>query len=380
MIDKKFYIIFRYSLLLIIVVTQLLTLSELSVVHLVMLLGLFITSNLKFYYSKPDKLGRIDLHFIDLLIYLALFKISAFISPFFFLLLLFDAFYFNKNVQSYIILFFTFVVYSYTLRFQASDMIIKNLLLFMLCSIFVISLNRLRIALVKSQEEIDELTNKNEDLALSQQHLELYNDSIEDLIVLKERNRISREIHDSVGHGLSTIIIQLNALSRMAESQPKLLAEQIGNLNDFAKKNLEEVRFALRELKPKNYNKYESIILIHSLIGEFKNLTGIFVQLSFSKNIKPLTDDQNHALYKAVQEFLSNSGKYGHPSKITIHFAYSDFSLIVNLQDNGVGCSDIKKGIGLTAIEERMKECGASVNYESLPKVKGFFMQLVFPF
>ena len=65
-------------------------------------------------------------------------------------------------------------------------------------------------------------------------------------------------------------------------------------------------------------------------------------------------------------------------SKITIHFSYTETSLIVTMKDNGIGCTDIKKGIGLKAIEERVKETDGTVYYESLPSVKGFFMRLAF--
>lgn len=207
----------------------------------------------------------------------------------------------------------------------------------------------------------------------------MYNESIEDLIMLKERNRISREIHDSVGHGLSTIIIQLNALFALAKAKSDLLPEKITDLNNFAKKNLEEVRFALRELKPADYNKYESVLLIHNLINEFKKMTNINVQLTFSKTIWSLSDAQNHVLYKSVQEFLSNSAKHGSPTKITIHLSFAETVLILTMSDNGAGCMEIKKGIGLKAIEERIAEVGGAIQYKSLPSVEGFFMRLSFP-
>ena len=134
----------------------------------------------------------------------------------------------------------------------------------------------------------------------------------------------------------------------------------------------------MRELKPVDYNKYEIIILVHNLIGEFKKMTNINVQFTFSKDVWSLNEKQSHAVYKAVQEFLSNSAKYSNASKITIHFSYTAASLIVTMKDNGDGCIDIKKGIGLKAIEERVKETDGTVYYESLPAVKGFFMRLAF--
>ncbi len=378
MISKKNIILFHYLFLIYILIDQLTLSTKLNILSLIMCLFLFITTNLKFFFigNKTKILSLLNL--IDIILYLCIFQISGSISFLFFMLPVIDSFYFSEKKYRSILIALNFITYIHVVNNNTISITLSYLILFVIFTKLIYIFNNLVKSKNNIENELEQLQEKNDELESNQENLELYNDSIEDLIALKERNRISREIHDSVGHGLSTIIIQLNALSEIAKRKPEVLPEQINNLNEFAKKNLQEVRFALRELKPKNYNRYESIILIHSLIREFKNLTGIFVQLSFSENIAALSDEQNHTLYKAVQEFLSNSAKYAKASKIKIHFSYTEHSLIVTLQDNGIGCTEIKKGIGLTAIEERMKEGGDAVYYESLPKIKGFFMKLVF--
>ncbi len=295
-----------------------------------------------------------------------------------FLIPLIDSFYYISKPYTYIPGTVGLAVCIFSLRNLDIETAVNYTVLFILSGgiLEYFKLNQNKIKLF--EYEIEKLNIKQEELLSSIHDLEIYNESIEDLMILKERNRISREIHDSVGHGLSTMIIQLNALYAAAKNKSNDLPQKISDLNVFAKKNLEEVRFALRELKPIDYNKYETIILIHNLIDEFKKMTNINVQFTFSKTIWNLNDKQGHAVYKAVQEFLSNSAKYGKPSKITIHFSYTETSLIITMKDNGIGCTEIKKGIGLKAIEERVKETDGTVHYESLPSVKGFFMRLVF--
>ena len=74
--------------------------------------------------------------------------------------------------------------------------------------------------------------------------------TMKEIFTLQERNRISREIHDSVGHSLSTIIIQLGAISQLAKQQNSPIQEMSEGLRDFAVEGLQEVRKIVRDLKP----------------------------------------------------------------------------------------------------------------------------------
>ncbi len=101
---------------------------------------------------------------------------------------------------------------------------------------------------LRAQKLYDKLRISEEKLKKANKDLESYANSIEELTVLRERNRISREIHDSVGHSLSTMIIQLGAIEKIAEKDGKLTSEMARNLGEFAKNSLGEVRCAVRAL------------------------------------------------------------------------------------------------------------------------------------
>ncbi|HAX74187.1 MAG TPA: sensor histidine kinase, partial [Firmicutes bacterium] len=88
----------------------------------------------------------------------------------------------------------------------------------------------------------DQLRISQKELRHANEELELYASSISELAVLKERNRISREIHDSVGHALSTAMIQLNAMEAVAAKAQSPLAEQAKTLREFIKLSYHDVR------------------------------------------------------------------------------------------------------------------------------------------
>ncbi|UTC75511.1 sensor histidine kinase [Treponema sp. OMZ 792] len=375
---NKFFIFIHYFLIASSLIQISINGDKLSGVQFLLYLCFIILFNLRLFYINNKTFLFFILCLTDWTLCLLLHITGADIPFLLFLIPLIDSFYYNSKPYTYILGTAGLAVSIFSLRNFDVGTMVNYTALFILSGGVLEYFKNNQNKIISFQNKIDELDIQKEELLNSIHDLEIYNESIEDLMTLKERNRISREIHDSVGHGLSTMIIQLNALYAAAKNNNDELPQKILDLNSFAKKNLEEVRFALRELKPIDYNKYETIILIHNLINEFKKMTNINVQFTFSKDIWSLNEKQSHAVYKAVQEFLSNSAKYGKASKIIIHFSYTETSLIVTMKDNGIGCTEIKKGIGLKAIEERVKETDGTVYYESLPAVKGFFMRLLF--
>ncbi len=229
---------------------------------------------------------------------------------------------------------------------------------------------------LRAQKLYDKLRISEEKLKKANKDLESYANSIEELTVLRERNRISREIHDSVGHSLSTMIIQLGAIEKIAEKDKKLTSEMARNLGEFAKNSLAEVRCAVRALKPREFEKYEGILAVEELTKNFEKLTGVKVKLGFSKEKWTLNSDQCFVLYRVVQEFLSNSLKHGKATRVDIFMGFNEENLIITLKDNGQGADKIEKGVGLKSIWERVNELGGTVAYNS-KKEEGFLLKVV---
>ncbi|SHK73538.1 Signal transduction histidine kinase [Clostridium cavendishii DSM 21758] len=228
---------------------------------------------------------------------------------------------------------------------------------------------------VEAQELYDRIRISEEKLKNANRDLEIYASSVEELTLLRERNRLSREIHDSVGHALSTIAIQLGAIERLTAKDDKTLNELTKELRVFTQKSLNEVRMAVREIKPKEFEEYEGILAIEELIKNFKKLTGIEVRLGFSKEKWRLNSDQSFVLYRIVQEFLSNSVRHGKATVVNITMNFIDDKLIVTLKDNGIGQTDIVEGVGLKSMRERVTEIGGFFSYDSISG-EGFLVKV----
>ncbi|MEH7224787.1 histidine kinase [Bacillus sp. JJ1566] len=127
----------------------------------------------------------------------------------------------------------------------------------------------------------------------------------------QERTKIARDIHDSVGHKLTALLMQLEILS--IQQGP----EQYNELKELAKESLEETRFAVRTLKDK---EHEGIATILQLIKKLEAESHIMVQLTTKQGIlsEQLTNQQSVVLYRVIQEGLTNAMRHTHSREIQV--------------------------------------------------------------
>ena len=198
--------------------------------------------------------------------------------------------------------------------------------------------------------------------------------TMKELYTLQERNRISREIHDSVGHSLSTIIIQLGAISKLSEENNPQVSQMSTQLREFAVKGLQEVRTVVHDLKPEQLTKQQLNVALEEFIYETKQHSGVEFVFRQNKPMIQLTKEQELTIFRGVQEATTNAIRHGKATKITLLMMYSTNELIVSIMDNGVGSSAISLEGGLKALEERLHEQQAQLEIKNTEQ--GFTVQM----
>ena len=198
--------------------------------------------------------------------------------------------------------------------------------------------------------------------------------TMKELYTLQERNRISREIHDSVGHSLSTIIIQLGAISKLSEENNPQVSHMSAQLREFAVKGLQEVRTVVHDLKPEQLTKQQLNVALEEFIYETKQHSGVEFVFRQNKPTIQLTKEQELTIFRGVQEATTNAIRHGKATKITLLMMYSANELIVTIMDNGVGSSAISLEGGLKALEERLHELQAQLEIKNTEQ--GFTVQM----
>ena len=198
--------------------------------------------------------------------------------------------------------------------------------------------------------------------------------TMKELYTLQERNRISREIHDSVGHSLSTIIIQLGAISKLSEENNPQVSQMSAQLREFAVKGLQEVRTVVHDLKPEQLTKQQLNVALEEFIYETKQHSGVEFVFRQNKPTIQLSKEQELTIFRGVQEATTNAIRHGKATKITLLMMYSANELIVTIMDNGMGSSAISLEGGLKALEERLHELQAQLEIKNTEQ--GFTVQM----
>ncbi|BBE31568.1 two-component sensor histidine kinase [Tepiditoga spiralis] len=200
--------------------------------------------------------------------------------------------------------------------------------------------------------------------------------TIADLSIEKERNRIAQEMHDSIGHKLSALIMRLDYIEKIIDIDAKKAKEHILKSQEISRSTMKSLREAVYALK-ENEQFYSLSDSINKLIKNIK-IENIEIDFKYSKEINNIDLDIQNIIYKTVMESLTNSIKHGKPSKINLNILKNNNEITLNIKDNGIGCLNIQKSTGLNGIEERIKKVNGQVIFNSLNK-EGFETKIVIP-
>lgn len=235
-----------------------------------------------------------------------------------------------------------------------------------------------QVALEQRQQEYYDQMLAQSDLETKSELLQAQMQAMEELSIMNERNRISRDLHDSVGHTLSTMVIQLAALVKITEENNPKASQMLQQLHQFAKDGLTNIRQVIHEMKPVNYRRLAFVEQIKALIQEFELNSQLQVFFNTNEMLWTLNDEQEALIFRAIQEFLGNSVKHSQASEIRIQYHFTQSSLILSMEDNGQGTDTIRPQMGLTGMKERAQLLGGKVSMQSATG-RGFKVRIVLP-
>ncbi|KUO09540.1 sensor histidine kinase [Streptomyces sp. DSM 15324] len=186
---------------------------------------------------------------------------------------------------------------------------------------------------------------------------------VAELSAARERNRLAREIHDSLGHHLTAIGIQLEKAEAFASIDPQGSAQAVSHARWSANRALDEVRASVRTLGPESESEPVGLSraladLVHHLDGGSRRIT---LEMSGVER-RPLL-----VLYRAAQEGLTNACRHSGATEIGVHVAYDERAARLRVVDNGSGFDAAEEGFGLTGLRERVRLAGGTVAVDSAP-------------
>jgi len=202
-----------------------------------------------------------------------------------------------------------------------------------------------------------------------------------DISAENERNRITREMHDSNGYAFTNIIALMNAAISSGNKDWNVIEDILQTTLQQAKSGLQESRATLHRFREemKDVRKLGLADSICQTTRIFQECTGVAVQVSYGNVQYTYGTALDRMVDRVLQEALTNSLRHGQATLITVQlWETSDSMLSMLVEDNGIGSVQIVKGIGLTGMEERAREFHGSVSFSSLPQ-GGFKLCIAIP-
>jgi len=244
------------------------------------------------------------------------------------------------------------------------------LLLMALCIYFSYMSNRTKDREMQYREAYDNERRLRYELERVKAELLHASKNIEHMAELRERNRIAREIHDSVGHSLAGIMMQLQASAKIWEKDQPKSQELLQNSIKGLSKAIVMLRETVYNIRPKESIGIEYIEDI------IENFTYCTVEFSKKGDMTLLKPHHIEILGQNVKEALTNILKHSEATKVDITLEVNNNYARLHIKDNGKGCRNIREGLGISGMRERVKYAGGML---SVSGEKGFNIVCLIP-
>jgi signal transduction histidine kinase len=209
------------------------------------------------------------------------------------------------------------------------------------------------------------------------------------IAVMEERNRMAREIHDTLAQGFSGIILQLEAAEQAMASDEPALQRHLNQARNLARKSLAEARRSVWNLRPQALEQKPLAEAIKQEADRFSQTTGINLKLNILGNKRNLPPEIEAGILRIFQESVTNVRKHAKATEVEVNLTFSDATAELTVRDNGVGFKPKVAGdgdggkkksdtFGLISMRERARGFGGTFEVQSRVG-RGTLVKIVIP-
>ncbi|MBN6042178.1 sensor histidine kinase [Amycolatopsis sp. 195334CR] len=186
--------------------------------------------------------------------------------------------------------------------------------------------------------------------------------------VHEERQRMAREIHDTLAQGLTGIISQLRA-AEQAVDEPEVLRRHLGTATGLARESLTEARRSVDALRPAPLRVARLGEALADVAERWSARHGVPVQVTTTGTVRPVGPGAEDALLRAAQEALANVAKHARAGRVGVTLSYLDTEVALDVRDDGGGFDPARRGsgFGLIAMRQRIEGLSGTLQIESEP-------------
>jgi signal transduction histidine kinase len=258
---------------------------------------------------------------------------------------------------------------------------IQSALVFGAAVVFAAVFTDISIRDARRREEIERLAAKLEE---ANRELQAAAARAEELATLQERNRVAREIHDGLGHYLTAMSLQAQVVAALIEEHPQEAQDALDRLQVVIREALADVRRSVAALRSEPVIGGDLLAALTPLIEESR-AAGLATELVANGEIRRLPAAHELAIYRAVQEGLTNVRKHAQAQTVIVWLDYRPGEVGLRVQDDGVGSDpavkeldQVGRNFGLFGLRERAGLLGGSLAVHTAPG-KGFCLEMILP-
>jgi signal transduction histidine kinase len=241
--------------------------------------------------------------------------------------------------------------------------------------VFTVVFTEIAASEARARREVERLA---VELREANQRLRAYAAQAEAVATIKERNRLAREIHDTLGHHLTAVNVQLEAARAVLDADPDRARQAVENAQSMTKKGLAEVRSSVAALRASPMERRSLPEAVGALV-EGLDASGLLAEFELLGEPRELPPEAKLALYRAAQEGLTNVRRHARASWAQVQLDYEEPARVrLTVEDNGVGSASADGGFGLLGVRERIRLLDGEMRTETAPR-KGFTLVVEVP-
>jgi signal transduction histidine kinase len=192
-----------------------------------------------------------------------------------------------------------------------------------------------------------------------------------ELSIVEERNRLARELHDSVSQKLFGLVLSAEAAATLLEREPSAAAEEVARLGELAQDALGELRGLIFELRPPSLEEEGLAATLRKQVDMLERVHGRSIELRLAGAAHCAPEAEGEVL-RVAQEALNNALRHAEAERIELRMEARDGRLVVTVADDGIGFDPADRALrsrrlGLTSMEERARALGGSLAVSSRP-------------
>ena len=223
----------------------------------------------------------------------------------------------------------------------------------------------------RTGDELGELARRLDAMALQ---LDALLATRQELAAVEERNRLARELHDSVKQQVFSLSLFLGTVDNLITDDPEAARRQLGEARDLIGETLRELNALILQLRPAALDGQGLAAALRGYVDTWSHQTAIAAQVRF-RGERPLDLELEQGLFRVAQEALANVARHSHARNVDVHLAIDDGrgDVRLSIRDDGrgfdrnvpAGRSSSSRGYGLVGMEERLNSLGGELEIHS---------------